>query len=423
MNRILKAVSPLFLALLAVSCSDDTTVSPAVGPDDSGKVNFEINVYAGDPEDTGSRTSQVSRDTQENPDWEGDYFYPEEPDFSPERMHTLRVIIVRPSGEIEANEYLYRSFPQAGASQFNGIRLKVMGGEKKRIYLFANEASIPGLDLTDNAYRIGEKFPTDAMASWQLSASGAGQPVIDNTGSDKTNIPMTEMFEVDVKAPESEADFYQTANLFITRALSKFSFTVTSTDTPTVTYSIEELKISSIAESSFLFPNNATYVPAKEPASFEDRYITSYEVPEDANVASYSFAPGKAFEITPEYTPNKELVYTPRLYFAETKLREDMNGKQVYTLSVRLNGDDDYCATDIPLPNLPSLPRNTHVKVNLTLTKSDVKCTVDVLPYTAVPLNPSFGFDELLPRPPVIGEIPPWVIITPEDNGESNQSK
>ena len=42
MNRILKAVSPLFLALLAVSCSDDTTVSPAVGPDDSGKVNFEI---------------------------------------------------------------------------------------------------------------------------------------------------------------------------------------------------------------------------------------------------------------------------------------------------------------------------------------------------------------------------------------------
>lgn len=418
MNRILKAVSPLFLALLAVSCSDDTTVSPAVGPDDSGKVNFEINVYAGDPEDTGSRTSQASRDTQENPDWKGDYFYPEEPDYSPERMHTLRVILVRPSGEIEANEYLYRSFPQAGASQFNGIRLKVMGGETKKVYLFANEASIPGLDLTDNAYRIGAKFPTDDMASWQLSASGAGQPVIDNTGSEKTNIPMTEMFEVDVKAPENEEDFYQTANLFITRTLSKFSFTVTSDYTPDETYTISRLTVESIADTQYLFPTNTEYSPAKYNVNgdsyFADRYIYKYSVPSEATTAAYTFLPGNILQLTPEYKEKEILDYQPQLYFAETNVNPG-GTSQEYILKVYLEGDTEPFAS-VPLPNLPALPRNTHVKINLKFSHSDLKCTVDVLPYSEVILKPEFGFDELLPNPPAKpGEVPPWAEFDPND--------
>lgn len=44
----------------------------------------------------------------------------------------------------------------------------------------------------------------------------------------------------------------------------------------------------------------------------------------------------------------------------------------------------------------------------------DLRVQVDVIPYTGVELNPDFGFDDLLPRPPSEGEMPPWVEVDPE---------
>lgn len=411
----------LLLSLLAVGCGDDTSLAPSPsGTDSPDNVNFEINVYAGDPEDARSRSSSFSRDT----DQDGYAYEFGPPDYSPERMHTLRVIIVRPSGEIEANEYLYRSFPQDGASEFHGLRFKVVGGEKKTIYLFANEASIPGLDLSAPDYRIGAHFPAEAMTACTFSTSRAGQPFIDNTGDVKTNVPMTEVFEIGIKAPETEEDYYQTANLFITRALVKFSFTVQAADAPSVAYSIDELTIRSVASTQYLIPNSTSYTPAKYDAggmpSFEDRYIYEYATPADAMVGECVFNPTN-LNFPVDYTPGTTLSYAPQLYFPETALPVATGATaQEYILAVKLSGDEEPCA-EVPLPNLPSLPRNTHVKVNISLKNSDVKCTVDVVPYTAVPLNPSFGFDQLLPRPPIEpGVKPPWVTIDP-DNPDSNK--
>lgn len=411
----------LLLSLLAVGCGDDTSLAPSPSWTDSpDNVNFEINVYAGDPEDKRSRASSTARST----DQDGyDYTY-EEPDYSPERMHTLRVIIVRPSGTIEANEYLYRSFPQDGASEFHGVRFKVVGGEKKSIYLVANEASIPGLDLSSDLYRVGAEFPAEEMAGFLLTTAEAGKPFIDNTGDVKTNVPMTEVFDINVKAPESEEDYYQSADLFITRALVKFSFTAKAADAPAVAYSIEELTIRSVASAQYLIPNSTLYTPAKYNeagmSSFEDRYIYRYATPADATVGECVFKPGN-LNFPVDYRPGTLLTYAPQLYFPETALPVAPGGTdQEYILAVRLSGDDEPCA-EVPLPNLPSLPRNTHVKVNISLENSDVKCTVDVVPYTAVPLNPSFGFDQLLPRPPIApGVKPPWVTIDP-DNPDSNK--
>ena len=274
MNRILKAVSPLFLALLAVSCSDDTTVSPAVGPDDSGKVNFEINVYAGDPEATGSRTSRAI-------DQDGyDYSY-EEPTYPAENMHTLRVIIVNNEtgdndyNKVEANEYLYRAFPQDGSSRFTGIRIKLDPG-KKRVYLIANEASIAALNpATDfNKCLIGTTF-TSAMMEDVIISGEPGKPIIDNTGTEKLNIPMTEEFDVTIKTPETDEDYYQSADLFITRALVKFSFTAKATEAPQLKFTIDELTISSVADREYLLPTSTVYDPAKYPV----RGITAISPP------------------------------------------------------------------------------------------------------------------------------------------------
>lgn len=404
MNRILKAVSPLFLALLAVSCSDDDMVdmksTDAGYAWDTDEVNFEINVYAGEDPGAGSRSS---RDSQDDPTWGGDFFYPEDLYRSTEAMHTLRVIIVRPSGEIEANEYISR-LPEAGVNEFRGIRVKVVGGETKTVYLFANEASITPyshvadprspyyskpLDLSAYEFHVGQIFPTSDIKAMRLNSNKPGEPVIDNTATgEKLNIPMSECFVVDVKAPEKEEDHFQSADLFITRTLSKFTFTLASPVTPFADYAIEEIRISSLGHNVFLLPNNTEYSPAKYPTSFEPRYITSYSVPTEYENAPFIFKPAGDLTLTPDYVPGEVRTYSPELYFAETKLSD---GKQVYKISVKFAGDPDYYVTDLPLPNLPSLPRNTHVKINLTLNDTGLHPEVVLLPYTGVDLAPDFG--------------------------------
>lgn len=46
----------------------------------------------------------------------------------------------------------------------------------------------------------------------------------------------------------------------------------------------------------------------------------------------------------------------------------------------------------------------------------NLQVTVDVMPYLTVDLKPEFGFNELLPRPPIEGELPPWVDIKPDED-------
>lgn len=402
MKTFLNIAVIFLLTISVIGCSGDTPVpAPA---DDSEMVNFVINVYAGDPDAPGSRAGILPGD---------DYF--EGPQTEYERMRTLRVIIVRPDGTVEHNEYLYRSIPSSGISQYNNIRLKVEGGEKKLVYVFANEASMfvygknnPAIDF--NSFTIGSKLSPEVFDALKLNCE-AGQPLYDNTGGNKMFLPMSEQFEIDIKAPKADGtDVDQSANLFITRAAVKFGFFVTPADKPFESYTIEEFEIQSLGNVEYLLPNNANYVPAKYPVYHADRYITTYDVPEGAENKPYVFKPN--ITITPSTPTDQPIAYTPALYFPETKLAAD---KKFY-IRMRLTGDKEYSG-EVPLPNLPSLPRNTYVKINVTVGLSDVKFTVDIMPYAAVPLNPTFGFDELLPRPPQEGgERPPWVEIGPDDN-------
>lgn len=402
------------LTLAAISCSGHSEgEEPAAG--DDGMVNFSIAIYAGDPEKPES--SRAGAPGGGVPGESGDDYYGEAAT-KHERIRTLRAIILRPGGKVEHNVYLHNTIPSEGLGQYSYIRVKVIGGEKKTVYLFANEASLAHCGLTDvnlNDYTAGTTFPAEQFIQYQLS-SAAGQPLIDNTGTEKFDIPMTEAFNVDIRLPQPDGtDLEQSADLFVTRATVKFSFHFHATETPSAEYSFSELAIESLGNREYLMPDaaNVAYVPEKYPYSFEDRYIKDYTVPSGAENMVYTFRPDNLV-FTPSYVANTVIDYEPQLYFAETKLGADAK----YILKLKLAGDDDYCA-EVPLPNLPSLPRNTHVKVNVTLANSDVKCTVDVLPYTAVPLNPSFGFDELLPRPPVDpGEMPPWIVIPGEDKNQ-----
>ncbi|MCM1483348.1 MAG: hypothetical protein NC043_03360 [Muribaculaceae bacterium] len=406
MKTFLNIAVLLLLTISVIGCSGDDSPVPPVVADDSEMVNFEINVYAGDPDGKKSRAGEMTDD---------DYF--EEPQSQYERMRTLRVIIVRPNGVVEHNEYLYRSIPEEGIGEYHNIRLKVLGGETKQVYIFANEASMftsgqanPAYDF--NAIAIGSVFPTEQINALTLQCD-AGTPLYDNTGTVKQYIPMCESFDIDVRAPQADGtDLVQTANLFITRAAVKFGFFVTTTATPTETYTIEEFEIQTIGNKEYLLPNNAEYTPAKYPANFADRYIYEYTVPEGAVSTAYSFKPD--LTVTEQTTAGTLLTYTPALYFPETAIPADGN----FYIRMRLTGDKEYSAA-VPLPNLPSLPRNTYVKINVALGNSDIDFRVDIMPYAAVPLNPIFGFDKLLPHNPMKpGVKPPWVDFDPDEEDD-----
>ena len=73
----------------------------------------------------------------------------------------------------------------------------------------------------------------------------------------------------------------------------------------------------------------------------------------------------------------------------ETPPGKIVEGARPYTVTLNI-GDASLSTT---LENLPTLPRNTHVIVNMTLSQSELTAVVELVPYIGVELKPSFGFD------------------------------
>lgn len=70
-----------------------------------------------------------------------------------EKMQTLRIIVVRPDGTVEANRFVK---PSVALVYDRQERFKVVGREKKRVYLFVNEA-IPWSRRWTDAGTAGRK--------------------------------------------------------------------------------------------------------------------------------------------------------------------------------------------------------------------------------------------------------------------------
>ncbi len=68
------------------------------------------------------------------------------------------------------------------------------------------------------------------------------------------------------------------------------------------------------------------------------------------------------------------------------KHSDDNNKENPYLLTLGVNGTE----LKSYLPNLPQLPRNTHVVVNITINEHAMDCIVDVRPYTEITLEPEF---------------------------------
>lgn len=274
-------------------------------------------------------------------------------------------------------------------------------------------------------------------------------PIINNTGETKSYIPMTEYFDVDVvstwkpankvEGEDDTSDQYlrpiaeQTADLFVTRNFVKFQFSAYS---DTEAFEISAIRFQSVMQQEYLFPFNTVYEPKKYGSENEvnntvERQIVSFQTPGFADnllrpyifnhtdgspVLSYTpKAPegetggeteGETGEETGGETGGetedeteeeiKPVVYSPDLYFCETNsiVSTETNLQQFKVgITIKYKNGDEVTYDAVELKNLPySLPRNTIVKVNMRIKDRKLEAVATVFPYTAVNLNPEFGF-------------------------------
>lgn len=382
----------------AASCAD-TKDNPdvPVNTTDADKVRLVFTVSAAD--------AQQSRATDKD-----NYF---EPEASPyERMNTLRVLIVRPDGIVEINKVF--NFDDDGVVISDKMEFEVVGGEKKNIYLLANckDVTYNG-DKSLNAYLNSLKPNTQYsgldLENMIITADPTSLSIIDNTGENKKYIPITELYQgiEIVKGKPNTIERQDLGTLFITRAAVKFSFSVAAVNGGIALdkfedYYVTGFEFENIANREFLLPR-ATYQSDKNGETLpnpglEGQFITSYEIPYVAIHYPLQL-PGYDAPIPRVIDEDKRLNWSLPVYFCESKYNPDEDKPYKLSMTVKAKDADgnwiegsEYTFGPKELPNLSSLPRNTHVILHVDIWKHDMDVTVTLVPYIGVTLHPSFGF-------------------------------
>lgn len=384
------------------SCVYDEPYRPDGGKG-AGMVNLVLRV--------GINNSPSRGETRAGGEYPDGYPYEFEPAATVyEGINTLRVIIVDANKRVEHNRV--RDFEDrlpAVDEIYGEMEFGVKGGEVKRVYLIANEASIsPAIDFSQ--WGAGSTLLDETAEKWEIfkpwGIAKTASPYINNEGPAKSYIPMSEFFDIDIQ--EASADeavtVTQSETLFITRSLVKFSFYLSASEDIPESFRISEIEFDNVMQKAFLLPNETVYSPAKMPLTDNfRRIVTSFNTPgfADNKVLPITFRPTDfGLNSKAESTTYRDS-YIPQLYYCETK-NNNTGNKFSLKLTVLWGDGEKTTYEDVTLPNLPSFPRNTHVKVYLTFADRKIIGAVDVVPYIGVDLKPTFGFEDL-----IIGEHRP----------------
>ncbi len=406
---ILKRLTISLIATVAilgtVSCVNENMPDCPVVPvaeEDAPMVNLTFSVVA--PSATSPATSRAAVVT--DPD---QYNYFQEPE-TYEKIHTLRIIIVRPNGKVEHNKLFVLS--DNGVVRYDDMTFKVssgtsssadLTGEEKTVYIIANEAATKyNFDAIDDTYVPG------TIENITLAADPNGV-LFDNSGDTKQWIPMCEKHTVFVKRPTSPQLEDQTVGpLYITRAAVKFEFSVCGTnggfafESFTDNYYVTDVTFYNIANQEYLLPR-ATYSDEKTNGpdtpypDLSGLFITDYQIPDgtthnELHIPGYLDEPiGRKYE---EY-----ISWSVPIYYCESQFNPTAEKPYSLTMTVKAKDKDgnwidesEYTFDPVALPNLGALPRNTIVKIKAAIWRDPLKITVELVPYVGVTLKPSFGF-------------------------------
>lgn len=377
-NRLFLVLIAL-LALIVQACGSSVyDIPPDIDPEAAENVVLGINVVVGETPEGAEAVSRTFADSED-----GTF---ENPVAEYEKLKTLRVIIVRPDGTVEHNRYV--SFDIAtGQIIRDNLDFVVKSGETKRIYLFGNEEAVE-YNFTSDAIPVGSVFPVKAVENVTIKFPEGSLPPVNNgqTSLTRTYIPMSECFYVKIDTPMSEEDRHISRTLFITRSLIKFSFSVKNAVPYEIRSKLTAISISGLADRSFYLPNNTLYDPPKDqPSDYSlgGRYITSFRMPDGFGTTECKFP------VLPAFDPDAsdELTFDSYIYLPETKTRGNYQLRLLFDNQI-LSDALGHKSLDIR-----DIPRNTHVKVNITLKGSIYDVEVQMVPYTSVGLTPDFGLD------------------------------
>ena len=341
----------LLACLVGAACGQEPAI---LADDDPTTVNLSLEVaLADDPDSYAAPT--------------GDH----------EKMQTLRIVVVRPDGTVEANRYIEIT---DAVIRYGYETFEVVAREEKRIYLFANENDTrlvdDGSPVADaweffRAIRPGQKFPAERIAGLTVELDGGSEQLVGP-------LPMNECHTVQVGAEDKEE------SLFVTRAAVKFTFRIVNRSTER--RQLTGLAIEKMAPREYYLPRNAVYDA--------DRAIVSYDTPTLADDDFYRFTLA-ADALPVDLPPAGDDASAPAIaeldpiYLLEGKYA-DPDDTRNYRIALSLDGYDGLLTGY--LDNLPALPRNTHAVINVTVgAGSELSCTVDVVPYGEVVLEPDFG--------------------------------
>ena len=124
-----------------------------------------------------------------------------------------------------------------------------------------------------------------------------------------------------------------------------------------------------------------------------DFSVDHYEVPNKGQNDDYYIFSRFASDADPVTLPAGKVTTMPPFYLLEGKYADpdkvvDADGNLLnYSMSATLNG----ITYESYFPDVPWLPRNTHVVTVVTIKNHGVNWTVDVYPYGEYWLNPGFG--------------------------------
>lgn len=375
------------LTLLTACSQSDIEVNPQ-------DVTLDLTVVVNDGGISNNSSTRAFPDTED-----GSF---EAPANDREKLSTLRVIIVHTvDGKqvVEHNRMVGIDYNTGNVINDN-LQFRVKSNESKQIYLFGNEkwagfyngsTAVWEPIYNFDALLPGSEFPIAEIEALQIRRA-QNQPVLDNTGTNYTRygfVPMSEFFTVEIPEPHGEADRFIAKTLFVTRSLVKFSFNFTvSDDFWQEGARIAGVRVEGMADNCYYLPNNTVYSPGKYEVSTEDlegRYITSFEDPSTVTYSNCDLGMTLPFpEINSDLKGDKGDYY-PLIYLPETKAPAG----GTIRVSLLLEGSNQWL-TSQPL-QLTELPRNTHLKVNVTLKSTTIAPEVELLPYTGVNLNPDFG--------------------------------
>lgn len=439
----------LLAGLTGISCDGDRNADTPDPIPAEKMVNLTFSVVAPDAVRQSESRALVTTPDKDN------YFEREASKY--EKIHTLRIIILRPGTDFQGNPVKdsdgneiinpdtdkpydkvvehnrFFTFNENGVVRYDDMNLKVHGGENKTIYILANEESInanlpAGETVNLSSLTPGSPYTADYIENIQIPAGTNGILYDNTTESGAHYIPMSEVYEnVYIEMPETpELREQKVGPFFITRAAVKFNFNIKS-DYGEGLY-LKSLTFNSLADREYFLPKNTVYSPAKptfhkdgnsgstdgikNPSDTGDtsidpdlsgRFITEYEIPDGTIHNQYTFNLSTPLQITEK----NQSVELPELYFCESKV--NTSNENPYSVSITIayyDVDSDGKKVEVlstfdpvQLPNLPLLPRNTHVKVNMSLTDGILMLQVDLVPYIGIDLEPVFGFDELIPKP------------------------